>query len=94
MVFVDELQEYPTNPFGYTWWAHLWTDGELSELHAFAKSIGLKRTWFQDDDFLPHYDIAGQRKHRTARNKGAVVSTIYGHYRRQKTEHQEEVTDG
>jgi len=26
---------------------HLFCDGDLDELHAFAESIGLKRSWFQ-----------------------------------------------
>ena len=38
--------------------------GQLDDLHAFAASIGLKRSWFQDKpDGLPHYDLtAGKRR--------------------------------
>lgn len=32
----------------------------LNELHTFAKSIGLKREWFQDKR-IPHYDLTTKR---------------------------------
>lgn len=37
-------------------WCHLVADS-LSELHAFAALLGLKRQWFQCDGFYPHYDV-------------------------------------
>ncbi|WP_197386302.1 DUF4031 domain-containing protein [Ralstonia pseudosolanacearum] len=37
-------------------WCHLVADN-LDELHAFARSIGLRRGWFQANASLPHYDI-------------------------------------
>lgn len=37
-------------------WCHLVADS-LDELHGFAKSIGLKRGWFQARASLPHYDV-------------------------------------
>ena len=33
--------------------AHLASDGDLEELHAFAARLGLRREWFQGD----HYDV-------------------------------------
>jgi hypothetical protein len=39
---------------------HLFAD-DLDELHAFAKSIGIKREWFQDKR-LPHYDLNATRR--------------------------------
>jgi len=37
-------------------WCHLVADS-LNELHDFARRIGLKRQWFQDRGFYPHYDV-------------------------------------
>ncbi|WP_232064315.1 DUF4031 domain-containing protein [Undibacterium sp. YM2] len=37
-------------------WCHLVADS-LDELHLFAKSLGLKRAWFQAHASLPHYDV-------------------------------------
>jgi len=37
-------------------WCHLVADS-LDELHGFAKSLGLKRGWFQAQASLPHYDV-------------------------------------
>ncbi|WP_322073824.1 DUF4031 domain-containing protein [Burkholderia cepacia] len=37
-------------------WCHLVADS-LDELHGFAKSIGLRRGWFQAQASLPHYDV-------------------------------------
>ncbi len=33
----------------------------LDELHAFARRIGLRRTWFQDGKY-PHYDLTARRR--------------------------------
>lgn len=37
-------------------WCHLVADS-LNELHDFARRLGLKRQWFQDQGFYPHYDV-------------------------------------
>lgn len=37
-------------------WCHLVADS-LNELHEFAGQLGLKRQWFQDRGFYPHYDV-------------------------------------
>ena len=42
----------------YTDGVHLITDGDLEELHSFARLLGLKREWFQDKRH-PHYDLFG-----------------------------------
>ncbi len=34
-------------------WAHLVSDTDHDELHAFAADLGLRREWFQGD----HYDV-------------------------------------
>ncbi|MDP2665206.1 MAG: DUF4031 domain-containing protein [bacterium] len=40
---------------------HLWGDS-TEELHAFAKHIGLRLSWFQNHDRLPHYDLTPNRR--------------------------------
>ena len=56
----------------YTDGVHLSTDGDIEELHSFAKSIGLKRCWFQPKSH-PHYDLTTERKKNTAINAGAKL---------------------
>jgi hypothetical protein len=43
----------------YTDKIHLMADS-LEELHIFAKSLGLKRCWFQNHKY-PHYDLTTKR---------------------------------
>lgn len=39
-------------------WSHLWCNpGHEEKLHAVAKSLGLRRDWFQDRKDFPHYDL-------------------------------------
>ena len=54
----------------YTDGTHLTAD-TLDELHQFAKSIGLKREWFQDHRH-PHYDLKGSKR-RAAIDAGAKL---------------------
>ena len=61
----------------YTDGTHLVAD-TLTELHKFARIIGMKREWFQSGR-LPHYDIWGSMKLRALRNCpkcGAVTFTV------------------
>lgn len=65
MIFVDSM-------------GHLITDRDIEELHTFAKKIGLKREWFQEDSGkhnhdvrFPHYDLTTQNKFRQAIRMGA-----------------------
>lgn len=41
------------------------------ELHEFGRKIGMKRSWFQPDPRLPHYDINTNRR-RIAVAAGAI----------------------
>jgi hypothetical protein len=52
---------------------HLVTDNEdLAELHSFAKRLGLRREWFQDDHpEHPHYDLTTPRARDRAQTQGA-----------------------
>lgn len=51
-------------------WCHLLADS-LDELHAFARSIGLKPEWFQHRARFPHYDIT-EAKRKKAVAFGAI----------------------
>lgn len=51
---------------------HLVTDGELDELHKFARELGLKMTWFQSHPRHPHYDLTTKRMRAKALICGAV----------------------
>lgn len=51
---------------------HMFTDGPLEELHAFAASIGMKRSWLHNALDLPHYDLNKTRREMAVR-AGAVA---------------------
>lgn len=44
-------------------WCHLVADS-LEELHAFATRLGLRRSWFQAQASLPHYDVTTSVRER------------------------------
>lgn len=59
-------------------WCHLFTDqADQAELHALARRIGLRRSWFQNTSPHPwrwHYDVTeGKRRHAVA--AGAIEIT-------------------
>lgn len=76
-VYVDELRRWPTSGMTPVCFrdgsCHLTADTE-AELHAFARSIGLRRSWFQDHPIHPHYDLT-KRKRELAVEKGAVFKS-------------------
>lgn len=47
---------------------------DINKLHEFAKSIGLKRSWFQNHSRHPHYDCTSQSKIKLAIAKGAKLA--------------------
>lgn len=51
---------------------HLFTDASFEELHCFARSIGLRREWFQANKRVPHYDLIGEELHEKAIFAGAL----------------------
>jgi hypothetical protein len=70
-VYVDPLTE---NGWHLGPNCHLCADS-LPELHAFARRIGMRRTWFQPDNRrLPHYNLTAQRR-AAALRLGAVEIT-------------------
>lgn len=73
MIYVDPLMEH--NAFGHRYWCHMGTDDHsgsgLEELHAIARRIGLRRSWFQDKPYHPHYDVTASKRPAAIR-AGAV----------------------
>lgn len=61
MIYVDPLRNYHWR-LGNS--CHMTTDGDLEELHLFAKKIGMKREWFQPSPpaSVPHYDLTAKRR--------------------------------
>ena len=64
-VYVDTAK----NKYGYMKMCHMVSDS-LTELHAMADKIGIKRKWFQNKG-TPHYDIC-QEKRKLAIKFGAI----------------------
>lgn len=56
--YVDPIFEWP----GKGNWCHLMCDGDLSELHAMAERLGLKRSYFQNKPRYPHYDLRPNKR--------------------------------
>lgn len=52
-------------------WCHMIAD-TIEELHAFAERLGFRRSWFQGDSDVPHYDIGTEGKRELAVSLGAV----------------------
>ena len=70
-VYVDEMMVCMQNrnwPYGRA--CHLMADS-VKELQAFARRLGLKRSWFQFKSNLPHYDLTSGMRSKAVR-LGAV----------------------
>ncbi len=50
--------------------AHLVSDHSYEELHAFARSLGLRREWFEGD----HYDVPTEVRERAIAQGAVAVS--------------------
>jgi hypothetical protein len=80
-IYVDELQSYAqrAQPGAERYFGngkqscHMFTDGDIEELHQFAVRIGMRRTWFQQKSmsYLSHYDLVPSKR-RIAVALGAV----------------------
>ena len=72
MILVDDMSPcLPNRNWRYRENCHLFCDGDLQELHAFAVALGLRLEWFQNGAALPHYDLT-RRKREQAVRAGAV----------------------
>lgn len=70
-VYVDPLYEHGgSKTFKWKVSCHMYADS-LDELHAMAKAIGMKRSWFQDRPDFPHYDLVSTRR-KLAVEAGAI----------------------
>lgn len=84
-IYVDDVMIPASVPNGSRMvtsrWCHLMSDQlDPSELHRFARRIGLRRTWFQhkpDDPVHDHYDVTLSRRAAAIR-AGAVQIDAYG----------------
>ena len=76
-VYVDPLFPWiVTKRWPYGEVSHLFADS-IDELHEFAiKNLGFKKSWFQNDGKLPHYDL-NSSKRELAIIKGAVELDKY-----------------
>ncbi len=74
-IYVDDFR-MPATVGPYTArWSHLFTDSEnLDELHAFARLIGLRRSWFQDKSSDAHYDVTDRLRARAIRAGARAIS--------------------
>jgi hypothetical protein len=91
VIFVDEPRIYdPKDSHTRRWgkqWSHMWTDGNIEDLHQMAKRLGLKREYFQDKPGFPHYDII-PIKRKLALKLGAQFTPLkewFRHVRTSKT---------
>jgi hypothetical protein len=70
-VYVDRIAAcVPNKNWRWNHSAHLFAD-TIPELHQFAARLALKKPWFQDVDFFPHYDLT-TNKHGKAVGLGAI----------------------
>jgi hypothetical protein len=62
-VYVDGLRNYDGKEafFRGKRSCHMYADAEL-QLHDMAERIGMRRSWFQNDFRLPHYDLVEKRR--------------------------------
>lgn len=74
-VYVDSLRTVLADNPRWPWpmSCHLYADS-LEELHSFASKLQMRRSWFQNHDRLPHYDLTPARRAKAVR-VGAIEVT-------------------
>lgn len=70
-MYVDQYPGWLGVPKKWEGGGHLMTN-DLTELHRFAQSIGLKRQWFQDKTF-PHYDLTKGKRAMALRYRAVPI---------------------
>lgn len=68
MIYIDKPKLYGNDG----WFSHMMTDGDLDELHSFAKLIGIKRYFFENKPRHYHYDVP-RKYFNVAIDKGAIL---------------------
>lgn len=73
MVYVDDLFFWPGKQ---KLWCHMWADS-ISELHAMADTIDVKRCWYENKRGrnFPHYDLH-EDKRNIALSHGAIRKNL------------------
>ena len=71
-VYVDDYRRPATVGQITARWSHLIADTR-PELHAFAKTLGLKRSWFQDHPIRWHYDVTDSMRRRAVAMGAAEI---------------------
>lgn len=71
MIYVDPIMVWPHARGRYKAGACHMLGDTLPELHAFAKKIGCKPSWFHRRATLPHYDLTQEWREK-AISAGAV----------------------
>jgi hypothetical protein len=61
-IYVDEIRTYEHTQLPYKNWCHMAVEGDIEHLHEFARTLGLKREWFQDKPKAPHYDLIPSKR--------------------------------
>lgn len=65
-ILVDNIVDYGSGPRGHKLWCHMMSDdltpAGLAELHAMAVKIGLRRSYFQNKQHFPHYDLIPSKR--------------------------------
>ena len=69
-VYVDDMYLYPMGQFRRMKMSHMIADTK-NELHAMAKKLGLRHSWYQGD----HYDVSMTKREEAIRF-GAVPVTL------------------
>jgi hypothetical protein len=73
-VYIDNLvMAVPNKNWPYKKSCHLIADTE-KELHAFAECIGLKRSWFQENSSIDHYDLTASKRVQAVKNGARQLS--------------------
>lgn len=76
MIMVDGLKVWTRRRPFHAGSCHLTTDGSLDELHVFAARMGMRREWFQEHPFAPHYDLTPSRRELALRLGAVHVDAI------------------
>lgn len=61
-IYVDEIRDYGAKGK----FCHMWTDGDINNLHQFAATLGLKRSWLHKSHGISgefhHYDLVPSKR--------------------------------
>lgn len=76
MMMVDGLKVWTKRRPFHMGSCHLTTDESLDALHAFAAKLGMRRSWFQDHLYAPHYDLVPSRRTLAVRLGAVEVDAV------------------